>query len=112
MLGTVWSPCVGPTLGAASLMAARGENLAQVFLTMAAFGLGAAAPLLLPGQLSREVLNRRRDRVLGFGKVAKAVFGAMLLVIGIAILTGVDKQLEAALVEASPAWLTSLTTRF
>ncbi|MFQ6184280.1 cytochrome c biogenesis CcdA family protein [Sinorhizobium meliloti] len=112
LLGTVWSPCVGPTLGAASLMAARGENLTQVFLTMAAFGLGAAAPLLLLGQLSREVLNRWRDRMLGFGKVAKAVFGAVLLVIGIAILTGVDKQLEAALVEASPAWLTSLTTRF
>jgi cytochrome c biogenesis protein CcdA len=93
-------------------MAARGENLTQVFLTMAAFGLGAAAPLLLLGQLSREVLNRWRDRMLGFGKAAKAVFGAVLLVIGIAILTGVDKQLEAALVEASPAWLTSLTTRF
>ncbi len=50
--------------------------------------------------------------MLGFGKAAKAVFGALLLVIGIAILTGVDKQLEAALVEASPVWLTSLTTRF
>ncbi|MDW9484638.1 hypothetical protein GOA59_01420 [Sinorhizobium meliloti] len=37
----------------------------------------------------------------GFGNVAKAVFGAVLLVIGIAIVTGVDKQLEAALVEAS-----------
>lgn len=112
LLGTVWSPCVGPTLGAASLMAARGENLVQVFLTMTAFGLGAAAPLLLLGQLSREVLHRWRDRMLSYGKAAKAVFGALLLVIGIAILTGVDKQLEAALVQASPAWLTNLTTRF
>lgn len=45
----------------------------------------------------------------GFGNVAKAVFGAVLLVIGIAIVAGVDKQLEAALVEAG---LASLTTRF
>ncbi len=30
VLGAVWSPCVGPTLGAASVLAARGENLQQV----------------------------------------------------------------------------------
>ena len=27
MLGAAWSPCVGPTLGAASVLAARAENL-------------------------------------------------------------------------------------
>jgi cytochrome c-type biogenesis protein len=42
LLGAVWSPCVGPTLGAASVMAARGENLGTVALTMLAFGLGWA----------------------------------------------------------------------
>ncbi|MGO8657213.1 cytochrome c biogenesis protein CcdA, partial [Rhizobium ruizarguesonis] len=34
LLGAVWTPCVGPTLGAASIMAARGENLSMVALTM------------------------------------------------------------------------------
>ncbi len=29
LLGAVWSPCVGPTLGAALLLAAQGENLGQ-----------------------------------------------------------------------------------
>lgn len=112
LLGAVWSPCVGPTLGAASLMAAQGENLGQVFLTMMAFGSGAAAPLLLLGHLSRTSVQGWRDRMLSFGKVAKAAFGFVLLVIGIAVLTGVDKHVEAGLVAASPAWLTSLTTRF
>ena len=49
LLGAVWSPCVGPTLGAASVLAAQGENLGQVALVMLAFGLGAALPLLLLG---------------------------------------------------------------
>ena len=49
LLGAVWSPCVGPTLGAASLMAARGENLGQVALTMLAFGIGAGLPLAALG---------------------------------------------------------------
>ena len=112
LLGTVWSPCVGPTLGAASLMAARGENLGQVIVTMLAFGIGAALPLLLLGTLSRDVFNRSRERMLGTGKWLKGAFGVILVTIGLLILTGIDKQMEAALVEASPAWLTDLTTRF
>ena len=42
LLGAVWSPCVGPTLGAASVLAAQGKDLIQVALTMLAFGIGAA----------------------------------------------------------------------
>src|SRR6478609_2333066 len=51
LLGAVWSPCVGPTLGAASILAAKGENLGQVALTMIAFGIGAAVPLIAIGLL-------------------------------------------------------------
>jgi len=58
LLGAVWSPCVGPTLGAVSILAAKGENLGQVALTMIAFGLDAALPLILFGLLSREALLR------------------------------------------------------
>lgn len=112
LLGAVWSPCVGPTLGAASLMAARGENLGQVALTMGTFGIGAALPLLLLGMLSREAIMRWRDRILSAGKSAKILLGALLVVLGMLIVSGLDKRSEAALVEASPAWLTRLTTRF
>lgn len=112
LLGAVWSPCVGPTLGAASVLAAQGRNLAEVALVMAAFGLGAAAPLLLLGMLSREALLRWRDRLLHAGKSAKAALGLLLLTSGVLIVTGLDKKAEAVLVEASPAWLTELTTRF
>lgn len=112
LLGAVWSPCVGPTLGAASLLAARGENIGAVALTMVAFGLGAALPLLLLGSLSREALLRWRDRLLAAGKGGKALLGALLLAIGVLILSGLDKKLETILVDASPAWLINLTTRF
>jgi cytochrome c biogenesis protein CcdA len=112
LLGAVWSPCVGPTLGAASLLAARGENIGAVALTMVAFGLGAALPLLLLGSLSREALLRWRERLLAAGKGGKALLGALLLAIGVLILSGLDKKLETILVNASPAWLTNLTTRF
>ena len=112
LLGAVWTPCVGPTLGAASLLAAKGENLGQVALTMLAFGIGAALPLMLLGFLSREAMQRWRGRLLEAGKDGKTLLGALLLAIGLLIETGLDKRLEAALVDASPEWLTNLTTRF
>jgi cytochrome c-type biogenesis protein len=112
LLGAVWSPCVGPTLGAASVLAARAENLGSVAITMAAFGIGAALPLLLIGMMSRDMLMRWRERMLSTGRCGKLVMGALLIAIGVMILTGFDKRLEAALVELSPAWLTELTTRF
>lgn len=112
LLGAVWSPCVGPTLGAASLAAARTENLPSVAVTMLAFGLGAALPLLLLGFASRAMLLRWRDRMLTAGGPLKQGFGALMIVAGVLVLTGADKVVEAALVEASPTWLTTLTTRF
>jgi len=112
LLGAVWSPCVGPTLGAASVLAAQGQDLAQVALVMLAFGLGAALPLLLLGLLSRDTLMRWRGRLLDAGKGGKLVLGGLLVVVGVMILSGLDKRVEAALVEASPAWLTEITTRF
>ncbi len=112
LLGAVWSPCVGPTLGAASVLAARAENLFAVSLTMLAFGVGAALPLLAIGLMSREALTRWRSRLLAAGSGGKALMGAVLVAVGVLILSGLDKRLEAVLVEASPAWLTELTTRF
>jgi cytochrome c biogenesis protein CcdA len=112
LLGAVWSPCVGPTLGAASVLAAKGENLPQVALTMLAFGIGAALPLLLLGILSREALMRWRSRLMEGGKAGKTVLGLVLVAVGLLVATGLDKRLEAILVEASPDWLTQLTTQF
>ena len=112
MLGAVWSPCVGPTLGAASVLAARAENLTIVALTMFMFGVGAALPLLVIGMMSREALARWRNRMLTVGSGGKMLMGIVLMAIGLFILTGLDKRIEAALVEASPAWLTEWTTKF
>lgn len=112
LLGVVWTPCVGPTLGAASVLAARGEDLGAVAATMTAFGLGAAAPLLVLGTLSRELLERWRGRMSSAGRRGKAALGVLLVAVGLLVLTALDKTIETALVEASPAWVTDLTTRF
>lgn len=112
LLGAVWSPCVGPTLGAASLLAAQGRDVPTVASVMVAFGFGTALSLLLLGAASREVLARWRGGLVAAGQTGKRVLGAALLVIGVLILTGANRLLESALVAVSPAWLTNLTTTF
>jgi cytochrome c-type biogenesis protein len=112
LLGAVWSPCVGPTLGAASVLASQGKDLGAVAVTMLAFGLGAAAPLVLLGLVSREAMLRWRARLLAAGHRGKIVMGVVLAATGLLIVTGADKAIETALVEASPVWLNELTTRF
>ena len=112
LLGAVWSPCVGPTLGAASALAAEGRDLGQVAATMLVFGIGAALPLLFLGLVSRDVLMRWRRHMLAAGKGLKAALGVGLMLAGLLIITGLDKRLEAFLVDATPPWLTTLTTEF
>lgn len=112
VLGAVWSPCVGPTLGAASVLAARGEDLPAVAAVMLAFGLGAATPLLLVSGLSRTALARWRGRMMQAGQSGKLLLGAGAVSVSLLILTGLDHQVEAALVNGSPDWLTDITTRF
>jgi len=112
LLGIVWAPCAGPTLGAASVLAARGESLDRVAVTMLAFGIGASLPLLALGLLSRQTMLHVRGRLMTTGTGAKIGLGAVLAILGLLILTGLDKRLEALGVEHSPAWLTSITTRF
>jgi len=111
LLGAVWSPCVGPTLGAASALAAEGRDLANVTGVMVAFGLGAALPLLVLSRLSRELM-RTRGRMMQFSAIGKTLLGVASLTVSMFILSGLDRTFETALVTASPAWLTALTTRF
>lgn len=112
LLGAVWSPCVGPTLGAASLLAAQGKDLGTVALTMASFGLGAATPLLALGTLSRSRLLDLRARLGAAGQSVKAAFGVVLILVGILVFSGWDKAVEATVLSHAPNWLIAVTTRF
>lgn len=81
-------------------------------LILALFGLGEAIPLVGAAYLSRAGFGQVRAWVIEHGEQSKKFFGAMLLVLGWAILTGGDRWLEAQVSDWLPnAWL-ELTTRF
>ena len=99
-------------MGAASVLASQGKSLVAVTGVMIAFGAGAAVPLVAIGSLSREAMKRWRGRMLSAGGTGKLLLGGASLAIAALILTGADRLLEAVLVDVSPAWLVTLTTRF
>jgi cytochrome c-type biogenesis protein len=110
LLGVAWSPCVGPTLGLAIGLASQGQQLAQVALVMSLFGLGAALPIIGLGILSRQGMQKFRGKLLLLGETGKQLLGMLMLTLGIMMLTGTDKLVEAGLLEVTPEWLVRLTT--
>lgn len=112
VLGIVWSPCVGPTLGAAVVLASQGSQLPQVALLMGIFGVGAALPLVALAYVSRSAMMKMRGQLMQAGKAGKSILGVIMIALSVTILSGADKPVEAWLVDQSPAWLTRLTTQF
>jgi cytochrome c-type biogenesis protein len=112
LLGIVWSPCVGPTLGAATALASQGRDVGTAALTILAFGAGVSTTLMVVALAARGLFPRWRQRLMSVGGVGNRVFGMLLVVVGLLIITGLDHQFEALAVAVSPDWLTDLTTRF
>jgi cytochrome c-type biogenesis protein len=112
LLGAVWTPCTGPTLGATITLAASTDTVAKAALIMVMFSIGASTPLLALAYGSRRTLNTRRVALARAGRIATPVLGAVLLALGILVLLGYDRALEAIFVRAMPDWLLELTTRF
>jgi cytochrome c-type biogenesis protein len=110
LLGLVWSPCIGPTLGAATVLAAQGQNLGGVALVMAAFGLGIATVLVALALATRGLLSQWRGRLMQAGGRGKRVLGGVLAVVGLLIFTGGDKMIEGAVIAVSPDWLIDAST--
>jgi cytochrome c-type biogenesis protein len=112
VLGIVWCPCVGPTLGAAVVLASQGSHLPQVALLMGIFGLGAALPVVALAYVSRGAMMKMRGKLMQAGKTGKMILGAIMIALAVMILSGADEPVETWLVDHSPAWLTKLTTHF
>ncbi len=112
LLGVVWAPCIGPTLGAAIALASQGEALASVALVMVIFSLGAVIPLMVIGLLSRQAFRQQREKLANASQLGRKIMAWSLLAVGLLVLSGADKQLEIWLLHISPAWLTNLTTYF
>ena len=112
LLGAVWAPCSGPTLGAAITLASEGRNLLHVTTTMVLFSAGTATPLVVLGSISRSALMRWRGRLLVAGTAGKLVLATVLISSGVLVLSGLDKAIEEVVLDHLPPQLLDLIARY
>lgn len=106
VLGLVWSPCSGPLLGSALTLVASEGGVARGGVVLGLFGLGAAIPLVAVAYASRRGFVRVRDWIMARIERVRHVFAVVLGAMGVAILMGVDKLLEARVLQWLPdAWI-------
>jgi cytochrome c biogenesis protein CcdA len=106
VLGLVWSPCSGPLLGSALTLVASEGGALRGGVVLALFGLGAAIPLVAVAYASRSGFLRARDWILARIERVRRGFAVLLGGMGVAILTGADKWVEARVLGWLPdAWV-------
>lgn len=108
LLGLVWLPCVGPTLGAAIALASVGQDMGIAFIVMFTFGFGTASALIAAALISGKLLNSWRPNLFANVAKAKYVLGWLLLILGVMVFLGIDKILETYAVQYLPDWAISL----
>lgn len=109
LLGAVWSPCVGPTLGGAISLASQGSRLGFAFAIMVAFALGAVTVVLALGYGARSVLLRRQVAMRRLAERARPALGAAFVLVGLMILFRWHHAIEGWALEHLPAWLVDLS---
>ena len=109
LLGTVWSPCIGPTLGGAIALASQGENLGYVTLIMTAFAMGVSTLILGLGFGAQEAIRPRAQALRGLAERSKPIIGAMFLAIGALLFFEVHHLIEGWLLNVMPIWLQDLS---
>lgn len=110
LLGAVWGPCVGPTLGGAIALAYAGQSLGWAALIMLAFALGVSAVMLSLAYISQARLRRHAPGLRSTGRWGRWVMGAALVLVAVLILSGGLHRLESWLLDILPIWLIDFST--
>jgi len=105
LLGAVWSPCIGPTLGAAIALASTGESLGRAGAIMVGFALGVSTLILGLAYGAQSAIQRRQNLLRSLAARAKPVMGVTFVAVGLALWFGLHHVIEGWLVQTLPAWL-------
>ena len=97
-----WTPCIGPQLGAILSLAASESSVTRGTILLGVYAMGLGVPFLLAAifiQRSMGLMNRLKPHM---GKIEKAM-GILLLIVGVALLTGAFSAFSWWLLEQFPA---------
>ncbi|AXI48856.1 cytochrome C biogenesis protein [Sulfitobacter sp. SK012] len=97
-----WTPCIGPQLGAILSLAANEASVARGTLLLGIYAAGLGIPFMLAAMFitrAMGVMNRLKRHM----KMIERVMGALLVLVGLALITGAFTTLSFWLLETFPA---------
>ncbi len=112
LLGAVWSPCIGPTLGGAIALASQGQNLAYAGLIMVCFALGVSTLIIGLGLGAREAIRSRAQALRGLAERSKPILGVTFIAVGLMLYFQLHHIIEGWALDHMPIWLQDLSVRF
>ena len=85
--GFGWTPCIGPILGAILTVSAVESSLRGGIALLIAYAMGLGVPFLLAAAFTRELVDRMKV-LRRIGRPLQYVAGAIMVLFGIAMVTG------------------------
>ncbi len=100
--GFGWTPCIGPVLGAILTVSAVQESTGSGIGLLSAYALGLGVPFLLVAVFLREVAGRLKT-LRHAGRTLQVVAGVVLILMGVAMVTGKLAAFSYWLLDTFPA---------
>ena len=97
-----WTPCIGPQLGAILTLAASEGSVSKGTLLLAVYAAGLGIPFLLAAMFITRAMGLM-NRIKRHMKLIERIMGVLLLVVGLAMLTGAFTSFSFWLLETFPA---------
>ncbi len=107
-LGLAWTPCVGPVMASVLTLAMNQQVSLDAVLITLAFALGTALPMVAV-IFGGRALIKRLSFLQANGERIKKLFGVLLIVVAIFLLTGFDRTIQLWLFDLFPGWEEALT---
>lgn len=102
--GAGWTPCIGPVLAGVLMLASQRDTLGGGMLLLFAYALGLAVPFLIAAAATGSFL-RASQRMRGAIPVIEKASGAVLLVVGLLLVSGSFTVLSTWLTRFTPDWI-------
>ena len=100
-----WTPCIGPQLGAILSLAASEASVTRGTVLLGVYAIGLGVPFLLAAMFltrSMVLMNKMKRHM----SLIEKVMGALLLIVGVALVTGLFSTFSWWLLETFPALAT------
>lgn len=105
LLGAVWVPCIGPTLGGAIALASQGAELGRAAAIMLAYSVGVGVLIVAIACAAKSV----GSWAFGFSRFVKPITGSIFILIGLGTLLGAVDIAAGHLLDLMPIWLQDLS---